>query len=90
MMGLLTYLLGQFWPAILAGLGILGGWLWHSARVTQAERRGEALARQQQETANAEADAARRTSDDAVRRAGAAAARDSLRKDAPQLVRRVD
>ena len=40
-MGLLTYLLGQFWPAILAGLGILGGWLWHSARVTQAERRGE-------------------------------------------------
>ena len=40
-MGLLTYLLGQFWPAILAGLGLLGGWLWHSARVTQAEHRGE-------------------------------------------------
>ena len=89
-MGLLTYLLGQFWLEILAGLGILGGWLWHSARVSQAERRGEALARRQQETANAEAAAARRTSDDAVRRAGAAAARDRLRKDAPQLVRRVD
>lgn len=40
-MSLLAYLAGQFWPAILALAGLAGGWLWHTARVSQAERRGE-------------------------------------------------
>ena len=51
-MGMLAYLVSQLCPAILGGAALLGGWFWHSARVSQAERRGEERAVQQQERAN--------------------------------------
>ena len=66
-MSLLAYLISQFWPAILGGAAILGGWFWHSVRVAKAEERGE-------ERANArtvEANRRRREEMDAVPRPSA-------------------
>ena len=90
-MSLLSLIPTTIWHAIGGAVLVLMGWAGVKVYGRAAERRGAAEASQKQEIANARVAMDRTRSDDAVRRAGAAAARDSLRQDyAGKPVRRVD
>lgn len=87
-MGLLYWLLSEFGGWLAVGLGLITAWFGLQWR---GEQKGRAEARQQQEIADATAIKDRSRGDDAVRRAGAGAARKQLRNDwKGRELRRVD
>lgn len=90
-MGILWWLAQEFWPVIAGAVALLAGWLGLKGYGASKAAQGRAEQRQQQEIANATAIMDRSRTDDAVRRAGADAARERLRRDfGSKPVRRVD
>ncbi len=80
-MGLIVYLATEFWPVIVTGGALLLGWAGLRAKAASDREKGRSEAKQQQELANARAAADRVSSDEIVRRSGAGAAREQLRRD---------
>ena len=81
-MGILWWLAQEFWPVIAGAVALLAGWLGLKGYGASKAAQGRAEARQQQEIANARAAMDRSRSDAQVAGSGAAAARDSLRRNA--------